>query len=308
MKIILSRKGFDKENGGVASPIFPDNGLCSLPIPSPWLQRHPPEPRYRVSYQDLSYVGQDLGSVVEDLTLNRRTGKPRVRRTDLCHLDPDLIRGDLVRKRGWLPMFGQGNAAAAHLLNHGVREGDLFLFFGWFRKIEEEKERNKFDPAQPNVHVIFGWLQIGDIWCEFRNQSVLPKWAKCNAHVRGDVNGFSHLGEPEDVIFIAKRRLEVPGIRRRLPGGGVFTEYHPDLQLTEPGKSRGHWKLPFWMYPTSGRKPLTYHPERRIWKKGEACCYLEAADIGQEFVLDCDCGYPVSSTQSWLARLFSHAD
>ena len=34
MKIILSRKGFDSENGGYASPILPDGSLVSLPIPN----------------------------------------------------------------------------------------------------------------------------------------------------------------------------------------------------------------------------------------------------------------------------------
>ena len=32
-RIILSRKGFDSSSGGVASPIFSDGSLCSLPIP-----------------------------------------------------------------------------------------------------------------------------------------------------------------------------------------------------------------------------------------------------------------------------------
>jgi hypothetical protein len=33
MKVILSRKGFDSEYGGIASPILPDGTLLSLPIP-----------------------------------------------------------------------------------------------------------------------------------------------------------------------------------------------------------------------------------------------------------------------------------
>ncbi len=33
MKLVLSRKGFDASNGGVASPILPDGTMCSLPIP-----------------------------------------------------------------------------------------------------------------------------------------------------------------------------------------------------------------------------------------------------------------------------------
>ena len=74
MKIIFSRKGFDKANGGVASPIFEDGGLCSLPIPAPWLEKHPPAPRFRVRYKDLSYDTHDLGSVVEDLNHHSRKG------------------------------------------------------------------------------------------------------------------------------------------------------------------------------------------------------------------------------------------
>jgi len=33
MKVILSRKGFDKINGGYLSPIFPDGKMISIPIP-----------------------------------------------------------------------------------------------------------------------------------------------------------------------------------------------------------------------------------------------------------------------------------
>lgn len=34
MKVILSRKGFDSQYGGMPSPILPDGTLLSLPIPS----------------------------------------------------------------------------------------------------------------------------------------------------------------------------------------------------------------------------------------------------------------------------------
>lgn len=34
MRIILSRKGFDSEYGGCASPILPDGKMISMPIPS----------------------------------------------------------------------------------------------------------------------------------------------------------------------------------------------------------------------------------------------------------------------------------
>jgi hypothetical protein len=306
MKIILSRKGFDKKHGGVASPIFSGEGLCSLPIPAYWEEKNPPAPRYRVRYKDLSYDSESLGRVVEELSFNHRRKKPRIKGTDLCHLDPDLIRADRVRKAGWLPMFGQGDAACTHLLNHGVRAGDLFLFFGWFHRLGKTTERFSFDPEDQDAHVIFGWLQIGEIWCKFNPELVLPKWARYHPHIRGETDDYYNLSKAVDAVFIAKRWLEIPGLRVKRPGGGVFRNYHDDLCLTELDKTRGHWKLPLWMYPSPGRKSLTYNVDRRKWSKDRAHSYLHAADIGQEFILDC-AGYPDTEVNRWLRRLFAHA-
>lgn len=304
MKIIFSRKGFDARYGGVASPIFPDGGLRSLPIPSLGDQKHPPPPRYQVRYDDLDNETDDLGSVVEELSFNHRKRKPRVKRTDFCHLDPDLIRGDLVRKAGWLPMFGQSDKACAHLLNQGVREGDLFLFFGWFHRLREANGLFKFDPGRQDVHVIFGWLQVGEVWCGFDAASVLPKWARGHSHVRGDTDGFCNIRKPVDAVFIARRRLELPGLRTRLPGGGVFTEFHKELLLTEPGETRSNWRLPAWTYPFPDKLPLSHHKDKKRWRKDGRGVLLRTVGYGQEFVLDTDC-YP--KAYQWLAGLFGAA-
>jgi Nucleotide modification associated domain 3 len=311
LKIIFSRKGFDSKNGRVASPIFPDGGLCSLPIPDKWDQKHPPAPRYRVRYKDLRYGKKDLGSVVEDLSFRSRKGTPGVKGTDCCHLDPDLIKGDLIRKAGWLPMFGQANGAAKHLLDQGVREGDLFLFFGWFRRVKDVKGHLRFDPGAQDAHVIFGWLQVGEIWCQFHSAYV-PKWGRNHPHLRDDIEEVYNLNKPVDAVFTAKRRLELPGIRRRLPGGGVFRDYHQDLCLTEAGELRTHWLLPSWIYPFPAKKPLSYHWDRRKWTRGRATCHLVSVDIGQEFILDLDSPghpekYPADEAYKWLAQIFSHA-
>ena len=47
MKIILSRKGFDSQNGKAPSPIMPNGDLISMPIPTEDKDR----------YQDLIYQG-----------------------------------------------------------------------------------------------------------------------------------------------------------------------------------------------------------------------------------------------------------
>ena len=202
-------------------------------------------------------------------------------------------------------MFGQGNAAATHLINQGVREGDLFLYFGWFRRVQEVDGHLEFGPAAQDAHVIFGWLQVGEIWAEFRKKDVVPKWARYHSHFRYGWDGYCNLRRPLDVVFVAKRRLELPGIRRRLPGADAFRKYHRDLCLSEPGRTRRFWRLPKWMYPFPENIPLSYHPTKRKWKRDRAWCYLQSADIGQEFVLDCD-GYPKKEVERWLTCLFSH--
>src|SRR3954462_4018719 len=109
MKLIISRKGFDAQNGGVASPIFPDGRTCSLPIP---------EPNSCISYNDLRWEPGTLGAIVEQLTRGVHAG------TAGTHHDPDLRREALPRQKDWLPCFGQAGAAQTHLKNNGVAEGD----------------------------------------------------------------------------------------------------------------------------------------------------------------------------------------
>ena len=47
MKVILSRKGFDSQYGGMPSPILPDGTMLSLPIPSK---------DDNIKYSDLNYI------------------------------------------------------------------------------------------------------------------------------------------------------------------------------------------------------------------------------------------------------------
>ena len=83
MKIILSRKGFDSKNGSCPSPIFPDEAMFSLPIPSSRGSR---------CFGDVNYGQHNLGKVVESLTNGRLSS------ASLTHFDPtrktDLRRLD----------------------------------------------------------------------------------------------------------------------------------------------------------------------------------------------------------------------
>jgi hypothetical protein len=108
------------------------------------------------------------------------------------------------------------------------------------------------------------------------------------------------------VLYVANKQLELPGVRKDLPGGGAFEKYDDRLCLTEPGKNRGNWRLPGWMYPFPGKKPLTFHRTRRQWKKDGKWALLQVADRGQEFVLDCS-EYPQQKVKEWVASLFNAA-
>ena len=53
-------------------------------------------------------------------------------------MDPDIRKGIRLREpSSWKPAFGQIGASQGLLSNAKVEVGDLFLFFGWFRRIEQ---------------------------------------------------------------------------------------------------------------------------------------------------------------------------
>ena len=150
MKVILSRKGFDSQYGGMASPILPDGRLVPLPIPG----EHD-----AATFNDLNLPGIDVGALVEDL---RARKKRQHSRTSRVHLDPDLDRSANARLPGWRPALGQTGSAQGHLRNEGIDHGDLFLFFGWYRRVESVAGRWRFQPGAPDLHVLFGWLEVDE--------------------------------------------------------------------------------------------------------------------------------------------------
>ena len=283
MKIILSRKGFDSSCGGVPSPILPDGTLYSLPIPS---QDSP------ITYDELRLGKGRLGPLVEALTNHR------VRRGHGAHLDPDLRPSAYPRLPGWRPLFGQDGTAQAHLENEGVDVGDLFLFFGWFRQTERTEQGFRFMRGAPDLHVLFGWLQIGAVVSLDDSRSELPSWARYHPHVHGDSEG-------NNTLYVARRRLDLDGSGHGAAGGGVFRSYNQRLCLTARGQTRTRWRLPGWFFPADGRRPLTYHRNRERWRRTEDHTLLRSVPRGQEFVLDTD-DYP--EAVAWARNLIMSVD
>jgi hypothetical protein len=168
LKIIFSRKGFDKSNGGVASPIFQDDRICSLPIPTN--DRREWNPRYK----EIKFGQTNLGRLVSDLTGGRAK---RYSGNHYGHMDPDLRAEALVRRTGWLPAYGPGESAQTHLANNGVGVGDVFLFFGWFRRVGIVDGHWRYSRGAPDIHMMWGWLQVDTLYHEITNRRKLPLWA-----------------------------------------------------------------------------------------------------------------------------------
>jgi hypothetical protein len=260
MKIVLSRKGFDSAAGRVASPIFPNGRMLSLPIP------HPAGPQ---TYQDILFDGCPIAQLVSDLTNQRQRPSHR------AHLDPDLRGSAIPRRPGWRPLFGQDSAAQGHLAKHRVGRGDLFLFFGWFRAVRQTHGRWGYVPNAPDLHVLFGWFEIADV-VPIAEGCAMPDWAAGHPHFEESTKAAAN-----NTLYVSSRGTD--GVF----SAGTFDSYRKELRLSAENRRRSRWKLPAWFSP-QGRSPLSFHGNLLRWHKTEAGVLLDTVGRGQEFVLDAE--------------------
>lgn len=283
MKIIFSRKGFDSVAGEIPSPIFPSGKLCSLPIPETASNGR------TCRYGDVQVGQESLAKVVQDLK-GRFRGE-LLTSNSLVHLDPDLNPESISRLPDWKPVFGQAGAAEKHLRNRNVDAGDIFLFYGWFREVEQVSGKYRYVQRSPDLHVMFGWLQIEQRF-SMSGASDLPEWMLYHPHCQqpkyDGLNG----------VYVSRDRLtEIPLDQ---PGAGLFQRFLPELSLTAPGKTRSIWQLPLWFHPTGRQSSLSYHNQPGRWSFQDNYAFLQTVGRGQEFVLDCN-DYP--EAKEWLTNL-----
>jgi hypothetical protein len=249
MKIILSRKGFDSKFGGQPSPILPDGTLLSLPIPSK-LDSQP--------FTDLVYDKKSYFDIIKELNL-----KNKFKKNYTCHLDPDIRRNSLKRASNWKPLFGQENGALSHLEKNKVQNGDIFLFFGWFKQTELINGKYNYVKGAPDLHIIFGYLQIGEI---HKSADSNKDFLKDHCHY----NRFSK--NSNNCIYESTKQLSLD---KKLPGSGCL-KFNEELVLTKKGLSRSKWNLPNFF-----KKINITHHSKSSFKDG----YFESAKIGQEFII-----------------------
>ncbi|MCM2258539.1 MAG: hypothetical protein NDJ94_23150 [Vicinamibacteria bacterium] len=283
MRLILSRKGFDSASGGCPSPIFPDGSMISLPIPD---RRSP------ARYSGLSWNGRNVGEFVARLT------RGRVRADHRAHLDPDLRREARPRSAGWRPSLGQRGIAQGHLRKQGVGPGDVFLFWGLFRAVDDDLRW-----AGPPEHHVWGWLQVGEVVAVDRakvEQAARLAWASDHPHWTRDA-------DPTNTLYVAGEDLSLPGTPTQPGrGAGVFDSTAPPRRLTRPdARGPSEWALPIAFLPR-GRRALSYHDAADRWTlaPSRGAVHLQVVGRGQEFVLDLD-EYP--EVIPWLGKLIGRA-
>ena len=288
MKVVFSRKGFDSQYGRVPSPIFPDGTALSLPIPVP---------RAPTRFRDVRWRDRSLTPIVEYLSKNRVQGKK------WCHLDPDLQANALSRPPHWRPAFGQAGAAQGHLARQGVGPGDLFLFFGWFRRVElDGPDTWRYVKGAASVHRLFGWLQVSEVVSVGSNPAparAAHPWLSAHPHLHG------RSWTSSNTVYIATRKLSINGTKTSHAGGGVFGRDRTGdrLTLTAPQSTkRSIWRLPSWFCPADGPPTLSYHGDKRRWQRRGPWAYVTTVGKGQEFVFDVS-GIPKAGV--WLRGLFT---
>lgn len=250
MKVVLSRKGFDSQYGGAPSPILPDGTLLSLPIPS--------KKDMETKYRDLYYGDSSYYDIIHTLSPNNG-----IKEEYGCHLDPDIREATRDRPTGWKPAFGQERTALGHLQGQGVGIGDLFLFFGWFRRTEYAAGRLRYKKDAPDWHVIYGYLQVGEI---IDTPANIPAWLNGHPHAKAE------RWSGPNVIYTAASRLS---FLPRLSGAGCL-RFSDRLVLTKEKCTRRVWDLPDFFRQV----PISYNADS--WKEDR---FISAAK-GQEFVFE----------------------
>ena len=203
--------------------------------------------------------------------LNPRTAE----RHRTCHLDPDIRRDvRLNPPENWQPAFGQIGSSQSYLQRKGVKEGDLFLFFGWFREVDENFH---FVRGKPDRHVIYGYLQVGSI--EKSEEIKKYDWHPHAAEHRRS--------EETNALYLARDTLTEDFSDETKPGSGAL-EYRGDRVLTKEGQpSRSVWKddIP-------AIRPSNIDSEWAERFKGNRICYnwrwqemvLKEGDVSNDWV------------------------
>ena len=255
MKVIFSRKGFDDAYGGSPSPIMPDGRLLSLPIPTK-------KKEVGFPYSELHHKHRSYAQIIKELGIKLSSKD--------CHLDPDLVL-HRTKPKAWKSAFGQQGAAAKHLMNQGVEVGDLFLFFGSFKRTyTNSKSRLQFENDFPR-HIIFGYLLVGEIIDLSKESNDVKEKYSWHPHIQNDYGN-------NNLLFVAAKKS------KHLQNSFGTFKYDEKLVLTRQGYRKSIWDLPRYFHPDNGTKISRHQTKTRYQLRGDRLV-LQTVGIGQDFIV-----------------------
>ena len=93
-------------------------------------------------------------------------------------------------------------------------------------------------------------------------------WARHHPHL------YSKYRDDKNTVYAAAAKLELGSDDdgREIAGWGVFRRFDRRLQR--------------WFDPDRDKRPLTYHPDQRRWRRDADHAYLRSVGRGQEFALE----------------------
>lgn len=253
MKVILSRKGFDSNTGGITNVILENGDLISFPIPE-YIQDGVKED----SFDMLVYNNIEYSKILNNLGYHHN---------QKCHIDPDInqkIRKETIDE--WVAIFGQCDQAASYLVNTvKIEEGDIFLFFGNYHHVEVSN--NKFQARKKtgefyidsDLQLIWGYLQVGKIVTQKEEQEKYY-WHPHSMRY--------YTEKSNNVMFVAREKLS---FNLKMPGFGLL-KYRNDRILTKKNSTKANWiKNPVYDIDSiyGNRKNSSLNTSHTIYYRGQ---------------------------------------
>ena len=161
--------------------------------------------------------------------------KVEITKDSRCHLDPQLI--NYFNSENFRGSFGQAKEEQRHLESHNVTEGDLILFYGWYKDKDDKVHTN-------GKNVLFGYMQIGEILkianLDDNKRKEYEKqypWLKYQPHWK---NKDKYAEIDNNTLYIAR---EFCTFDNTIKGYGMF-KYDKALDLTANDmKAKSCWKV-----------------------------------------------------------------
>lgn len=269
MRVVLSRKGMDSAAGGIPSPIMPDKTLLSLPIPD--------HSGCEGKYADYIYKGRSYKEIISELNPRFDFSKKSA-----CHLDPDIYSDIIFHAYPErTPAFGQCDASASHLDKHEVDIGDLFLFYGMFRKTGYGVDgKLQYVRSAPTEHIIYGYMVIGGI---IKIQSDIDQDYPWHPHSTGKSRKANRLYIPAE--------------------SGTF-QFDERLVLTKRGQEkRCLWELPAFFAGDDIK--ISWQGKKKPILNGNRAT-LSSSPRGQEFVIEASSPAAEQQLAEWAYTLIHH--